>query len=52
MSSVVKSSAFTLPPPRRRIGSAEPTPGGLLLMLAIGFLLASPVVTLLIVAGP
>ena len=50
----VPSSAFAMPQHRRRVGSGEAargeTPGRLLTMLAIAFLLASPVITLLVVA--
>ena len=43
------ASPFDLPDRRRRIGAgAEETPSRLLTMLVIGFLLASPVITLLL----
>ncbi|MDO9710721.1 hypothetical protein [Paracraurococcus lichenis] len=43
--------SFTLPAPRRRIGTshgAEESPSRLLVMLAVAFLLASPVITLVL----
>jgi hypothetical protein len=46
------ASPFALPAARRRIGvadrRAEGPPGRLLLMLAVAFLLASPVISLLL----
>lgn len=45
----VVASPFTLPARRRRIGAGgEDPPARLLTMLAIAFLLASPVITLLL----
>jgi hypothetical protein len=49
---IVAGSPFSLPAARPRVGAggreAEDSPGRLLTMLAVGFLLASPVITLLL----